>query len=265
MLFITQGNKLLMSIDISLCAVILCGGAGKRLRKVVHGIPKPMALIAGRPFLDFLIEYLIRFNVRTVILCTGYKSDVIEKYYKSKHFVAKIIISKEDRPLDTAGALKNAAAYIKSNPFFVLNGDSFCNVNLHQLFRFHVRKKANASIVLAWKDDRTDTGAVLVDESCRILKFREKCISDNNTFINAGIYLFDKKVLSLIPKNRKYSLEFDLFPGLDNCYGYKTRAPLLDIGVPERYKMAEIILKKSGNLLSKNKIARLKPRTTLKP
>ena len=231
-----------------LCAAVLCGGEGKRLRKVVRGRPKPMAPVDGVPFLDFIIAYLLRSGVRDIVLCTGYKSDVIEKHYKRGVAGAKVVISRENTPLGTAGALKRAEARIKSDPFLVLNGDSICAADLSRLLRFHLKKKALASVVLTKHTGRKDAGSVLTDRSGRVVRFSEKSGSGRGAFVNAGIYLLDRKILALIPKNRKYSLEYDLFPGLKGCYGTKSRAALLDIGVPERYKLAGKILKRAKGL-----------------
>lgn len=231
-----------------LCAAVLCGGEGRRLRKVVRGRPKPMAPVSGAPFLDFIIAYLLRSGVRDIVLCTGYKSDVIEKHYKRGVAGAKIAISREKKPLDTAGALKLAEARINSDPFLVLNGDSICAADLSRLLRFHLKKKAAASVVLTKNTGRPDVGAVLTDRSGRVVRFSEKSVGGRGAFVNAGIYLLDKKVLALIPAGRRYSLEYDLFPGLKDCFGLKSRAALLDIGVPERYKMAGKILKRAKRL-----------------
>ena len=231
-----------------LCAAILCGGAGKRLRKAVPGTPKPMAPVAGVPFLDFIIAYLLRSGVSDIVLCTGYRSGVIEKHYGRGIAGARISFSREKRPLGTAGALKLAAARIKSDPFLVLNGDSICAADLSRLLRFHLKKKAKATVVLTKNTGRSDVGAVVTDASGRVVKFSEKKGHGRGAFINAGIYLLDKKVLALIPELRKYSLEYDLFPGLEGCFGFKSWAPLLDIGVPERYIMAEKILKRKEAL-----------------
>ena len=231
-----------------LCAAILCGGEGKRLRKVVRGKPKPMAPVAGAPFLDFIIAYLLRSGIRDIVLCTGYRSDVIEKHYRRGIAGAKVVISREKTPLGTAGALKRAETRIKSDPFLVLNGDSICAADLSRLLSFHLKKNAMASLVLTKQPDRRDTGSVLTDRSGRVVKFSEKSGGGRGAFVNAGIYLLDKKILALIPKGRKYSLEYDVFPGLKGCYGLKSRAGLLDIGVPERYKLAEKVLKRAKRL-----------------
>ena len=106
---------------------ILCGGIGKRLRKVSGGTPKPMVKIGDYVFLDLLIKYIAGFGFRRFILGTGYRAGIIKDYYSSGRFPGlDIRFSREESPLDTGGAVKNAKELIKSNPIFILNGDSLC-------------------------------------------------------------------------------------------------------------------------------------------
>ncbi len=232
-----------MAADMSkMYAVVLCGGLGKRLRKIVGSRPKPMVLVNGRPFLDFVIERLLKYDISNIILCAGYKSDTIKKYYNRKKIAANIVISNEKKPLDTAGAVKNANSKIKSNPFFVLNGDSICTVDFSKMLDFHIRKRASATIALTKMKKISDYGVVALDSEGKITAFNEKRKDAAAGLVNSGVYVFDKKVLSSIPCLQKYSLEYDLFPRLKNCYGYVTKATLLDIGTPERYRMAEKFL-----------------------
>lgn len=228
-----------------LTAVILCGGLGRRLRKTVKGRPKPMAEVGGRPFLDLLIDRLRGYGIKRVVLCAGYKAGCIEKYYADADGVS---ISVEKKALGTAGAVRHARAFIKGSPFLVLNGDSFCAADLRRFHAFHLRKKALASVALTRPSGRDDVGSVRRAADGRITDFSEKGGSRAGKLVNAGIYLFDRKVLGLIPDGRKYSLEYDLFPGLENCYGFLSAAGLLDIGTPGRYRAAAASLKKSGHL-----------------
>lgn len=225
-------------------AAILCGGLGKRLRNIAKNIPKPMVDIDGRPFLDILISYITSFGVKNIVLLTGFKSEVIENYYRNKKLTISLHISKEEKLLGTGGAIKFAERYIKSNPFFVLNGDSLCRVDLRKLLEFHIRKKADATIVLTnavGMSDTKDYGSVEIDKSQRVISFSEKSKSKRK-FINAGVYVFNKKILKLIPENREFSLENDLFSRIKNFYGYSTKEVLLDIGTPERYQKAQFLL-----------------------
>lgn len=224
--------------------LILTGGQGTRLRNVVNDRPKTMADISGKPFLDLLINYLAGFRLKRFILCTGYMSEFIEQYYKNSKTKFEIIVSREERPLGTAGAFKNAERLIKSDNVLVLNGDCFCPVELDKFFDFYKQAKAFAAIVLTKIANNGEYGSVELSEDKRIMAFREKA-KDKIALVNAGTYLLNREVFSLIPKNKKYSFEYNLFPELcsKEFYGFVTEEKLLDIGTPERYKQAKNILK----------------------
>lgn len=226
---------------LQITTLILCGGLGIRLRKVINDRQKCMAEINERPFLDFLIDYLSGYGIKKVIFCIGYMADTVKQYYKDRLKI-KVLFSEEIFPLGTAGAIKNAENLIESNPFLVMNGDSICKIDLRDFFISHIRKNAQASIALTNTKNTNHKGLVKLDGSGKILGFYEKIEKDtklkNNYFVNAGIYIFDKKILSKIPKDRKYSLEYNLFPNLDRCYGYLTNEKLVDIGTPRGFKEA---------------------------
>lgn len=223
--------------------VILCGGRGKRLRSVVSDRPKPMVEIKGRPFLDILIEQVATFGFRRFILCLGHKSAFLERYYKQRQALKgiELLFSKENRPLGTAGAIKNAQALIQSNPFLVMNGDSLCRLNLDDFIKFHKRKKAFCSLVLAKVKNNGDYSNVGIDREKRIKAYSEKPkFSLDNNLISVGIYSFDKRVLNRIPKNKKCSLEYVIFPSMlkNRFYGFITKGAFIDIGTPKRLKKA---------------------------
>jgi len=225
--------------------VILCGGQGKRLKKVISDRPKPIVIIKGRPFLDILIDYVASFGFRRFILCIGYMGDAIKKHYQEKEDPLITLFSEEKKPLGTGGAIRNARSLIRSNPFLVMNGDSFCKVDFCEFADFHKRKKALLSIVLVKAEKAKDYGVIRLENSQRIVKFDEKASMKNNSFISAGIYLFDTSVFSLIPPHKNFSVEYDLFPKIVDreFYGYITPRAFIDIGTPERYEKAKQLLK----------------------
>ncbi|MBU2541490.1 MAG: NTP transferase domain-containing protein [Candidatus Omnitrophica bacterium] len=229
------------SIDV----VLLCGGKGERLKSAVNDRPKVLAEINGRAFLDILIDYIANFGFKHFILCTGYKSDLIKSYYKDKLRNLRISFSQELKPLGTAGAIKNAKSLIKSPTFLVLNGDSLCKLDLVEFIKFHIERKALFSAVLLKSEQAADYGIVSIGDSDRILKFDEKVDTGEGCFISAGIYLFDNRIFSMIPSDKNFSLERQLFPKItkSDFYGYKTDADFIDIGTPERYRQAQKILK----------------------
>lgn len=224
--------------------VILCGGLGKRLPQVTKDMPKSMAKIKNKPFLDFLIKQVLSYGFRRFILCTGYKSDLIEDYYRNKNNEIEMVFSREEQPLGTGGAIKNAQKNIKSDIFLVMNGDSFCNIDLRKFLHFHVEKKALASIALTSSRKINDVGLVRINDKQGIINFSEKSNKQNNGYVNAGIYFFNKQIFNYPLNKYKFSLEYDLFPNLisKGIYGFVVNSELVDIGTPERYEKAKILL-----------------------
>jgi NDP-sugar pyrophosphorylase family protein len=227
----------------TLDALILCGGLGTRLREVVPDRPKGLAEISGRPFLDLLIDRLHRQGLRRFILCTGYRGEQIAARY-AQRADAQFVVSLEDRPLGTAGAVRFAAAHLRSDPFLVLNGDSYCEVEYAALQRFHEGRRATLTIVVAPPGDRTDVGTVQVAEDGRIVAFAEK--TGGRAAINAGIYLMRLSLIDASPAHTPLSLEREVFPeaarrGL--CYAFAVPGPVIDIGTPERYRAAQELLR----------------------
>lgn len=219
--------------------VILCGGLGTRLGSLLRDCPKPMVDINDRPFLDILIDHIASFGFKRFILCTGYKSKVIEEYYQKKDALT-YIISPEEEPLGTAGALKNAEHLIKTDVFLGMNGDSFCQADLSKFIAFHFSKNpAILSMVLSSVNDTSDYGSIALDQNQEIIRFNEK--RSGSGYINAGIYAINKKVLEQIPPKQKWSLEYNVFPALvkQGLYGYVTEHKLFDIGTPERLEIAK--------------------------
>jgi len=230
--------NILKDIDI----VILTGGQGNRLREVINDRPKTMAEIDHQPFLDILIDYISSYGFKRFILCTGYMASNIEKYYNDKKTDKEILFSREDNPLGTGGAIKNAQKLIQSNLFLVVNGDSFCPINFLDFFNFHNDNNALVSMVIVESKENRNSGSVVLDKSQKIIQFREKKQSgEKKTFTNAGIYFFKKDIFSLIPPRINYSLEYSLFPKLVNreFYGYITLKKLIDIGTPKGYLKAK--------------------------
>ncbi|UCC96700.1 MAG: nucleotidyltransferase family protein [Phycisphaerales bacterium] len=229
-------NHRLGQVDV----VILCGGLGSRLAGVVGDHPKPMAPIDRRPFLDILIDYFSSFGFRRFVLCTGHRSQSIQEHYGARGNSLEFVISDERAALGTAGAVKNAEVFIESNPFLVANGDSFCPMDLVEFYDFHLKKRAVMSMAVVESENRKDAGRVAIDDCQRIVGFEEKGHRERGG-VNAGIYFFQREMLSLIPTNTNYSLEYGLFPKLvgSGSFAYICREPLIDIGTPSRYERAK--------------------------
>ena len=233
-----------MSLELKdIYAVILCGGEGKRLKSVVSDRPKPMADIGGKPFLDLLVEMLEKQGLRNIVLCTCFMPGFIKGYYAKKKTASMISVSEETEPLGTAGALKLAGPKIGSDPFFVLNGDSYCEADLKGMLDFHKSRNADATILLSVCGNTGDYGSVKVDDKMKITGFQEKGPCTQDALVNAGVYLFSRKILDMIPDGRTYSAEYDLFPKLDNLYGFASDSGFMDIGTKDRYAKAGCLFK----------------------
>jgi D-glycero-alpha-D-manno-heptose-7-phosphate kinase len=218
-------------------AIILAGGLGTRLKEVVSDRPKPMALIAGKPFLDHQIHSLREQNVKEIILAVHYMSEKIKSYFGSgNRFGVDITYSEEETPLGTAGAIKKAEKYI-DNTFLVLNGDSYSKIDLEKFLNFHKSEKSDATLSLKNCENASHYGTVIINDN-KITNFLEKKESLKG-LINTGIYLFEPTIFDYISSGKKISLEEEIFPLLarkGNLNGYIQGGYFIDIGRPETYK-----------------------------
>jgi NDP-sugar pyrophosphorylase family protein len=181
-------------------AIILAGGRGKRLRPITDYIPKPLIPINNIPIIEWQIKYLKKFNISEVIICSGYKTEMIESYLKKKKLGIKINFSIENKPLGTGGAIKKAGKKIKDKSFIVINGDTITNIDLKKLIK---KENSIASIQL-----KTKVGILQIDKN-KIIKFDEKK-EITNLWMNAGIYHLKKDVLKELPNIG--DIEKTLFP-----------------------------------------------------
>lgn len=216
--------------------LVLCGGRGTRLRVVLGDRPKPLAMIGSRPFIEFVIAPFVHQGIRRVILCTGHLGHQIEEWYADRPCAFERIFSRETTPLGTAGAVYHASRLITSDTVVVANGDSVCDVDLHKLLACHAETRARATLTVIKGDHRRDVGIVTMNARHRITAFCEKRAGRSGGFHNAGIYVFDRSVIELIPAIRPCSLEIDWLPTLIpwGVYGFVSEGPLYDIGTPER-------------------------------
>lgn len=227
----------------SIDTLILCGGKGTRLQSIVPDKPKILADIGGAPFIKYLFNYLEIKGIKRIILCTGYMHDQIEEWVKSSyHGNLDILFSREKRSLGTAGATKNAAKYLQSEHFFVLNGDTFTKVNYIDLMGFFFQKKALGAISVVRKPKSDRYGRISMDKHNKITSFNEK-ISDGKGLINAGVYIFPIEIIELIPNNQFSSFDDDIFPLLvkykdKGLYGFFINEFFIDIGTPSSYQKA---------------------------
>lgn len=223
--------------------LILCGGLGARLKPVLSDRPKGLAEVGGRAFLDILVEELLRNGLQRLILCTGHGAQQIAAHFRDRRD-AEFVISTEDRPLGTGGAVAHALPHVRTDPFFVVNGDSFCRISYADLLDAHRRRNALLSVVVTPPSERDDVGAIVIDGAGRLLEFAEKAgaAGGGANYVNAGIYAMQREAMPLIRGAQAFSLERELIPlavKTGRCYAFPASGPLIDIGTPERLRLAQ--------------------------
>lgn len=227
-------------------AVILAGGEGKRLRPLVSDVPKPLAPIAGRPFIHWLLDLLSLRGIRRALLLLGYKaSDVISSCGDGSRWGIEMSYSVEDEPLDKAGALRNALPLIDTEDFLLLNGDTLLDVDYCELLSFHCRMGATITFAARpWRDlSRVDP--LDVDEGGRVRSFGDKNLmprNDGSWLVNGGVYAVKRAIVEKIPPGR-ISWEGEVIPAILSSgkplYAFEGRGFFIDIGVPEDYMRAQ--------------------------
>jgi NDP-sugar pyrophosphorylase family protein len=231
----------MMAIENS-TAVILAGGLGTRLRSVISDRPKVLAEINGRPFLSNLLDQVAGAGVKQTVLCVGYRGAQIKAAFGDTYREMRLVYSYETMPLGTAGALRMALPLIESETFVAMNGDSFCEVNLRDLWTWHHARCADATLVLTITPDTARYGRVSLASDGMITSFEEKENTAGASWINAGIYVLSCAVAHTIPSGHEVSLEREVFPDWvgRGLYGYRSQGRFLDIGTPDSYAQANV-------------------------
>lgn len=222
-------------------AVILAGGLGTRLKDVSSHTPKSMAIIQGRPFLEYQMDVLIEQGVKSFILSIGYKSEQIQNHFKNSYKGCSITYAVEKELLGTGGAIKNALRFTKEENVVVANGDSLVVTDLKKQVQFHIDNKASVTLALKRMKNFERYGTVQFDDDFRIHSFIEKKpISEG--IINAGLYIFNVKSFEKIDWTEKFSIERDYFEACVktvHMYGFVMSGYFLDIGIPADFKKAQ--------------------------
>ncbi len=220
-------------------AIIIAGGKGTRLQSVLDDIPKPMAPIGNKPFLEILLNQLIANGIQTVILSVGYKWQHIKDYFGSQYKTLTLEYAVEHEPLGTGGGIKKAAGMVRANNFYVINGDTFFDIDFRWLYSFYLQNDADICIALKPMEHFSRYGSVILDSSYKVVQFKEKQFVKEG-FINGGIYLISKGIFNGIT-NTKFSFEKDLLEKkLEKLqiFGFPSNNYFIDIGIPEDYRKA---------------------------
>ncbi len=229
----------IFNLQPSIPAIILAGGLGTRLRGVINDLPKPMAMINNKPFLHYVFLYLTKQRIDKAILSIGYKAQIIEAYFGDKYLDVEIVYSREEEPLGTGGGIKKAFALVDDSAF-VLNGDTFFDIDLNALKDFHAETKADISLALKTMQNFDRYGTVEMKGE-RIIKFEEKKPVEEG-LINGGVYLLNREMLDRVDAD-KFSFEKEVlekYVSVRQINGKVFKNYFIDIGIPEDYTKAQL-------------------------
>ena len=227
-------------------AIILAGGLGTRLRGTVPGLPKPMAPIRNRPFLEHQMDYWIKQGINRFILSVGYLKDIIIEHFGNTYKGIPIEYAIENEPLGTGGGLLLAEKGL-TEPFLVLNGDTFIEVDLDNLYEFHLERKSEWTFSLFRTSQFERYMGIDVSPNGEILSLKSES-KKSSGLANGGVYLIEPSVLGSLTfkAGDKASLEDELLPNFISnggvLYGKECKGKFIDIGVPEDYYQAIDIL-----------------------
>ena len=219
-------------------AILLAGGLGTRLQSVVNDRPKPMALIEGKPFMEYVIHELSRHGITDIIFAVGYKGSMVEEYFgDGSRFGVTVSYAYEETLLGTAGAIKNAARFMKEDQVFVLNADTFYQIDYTRLVQMKEARNLDMDLVLRMVPDVSRYGQAVLEDGW-LTGFNEKTNEARPGTINGGIYLLTREMIDQIPEG-KVSLENEMIPKWleekRKMGGIVNDGYFIDIGIPEDY------------------------------
>ena len=241
-------------------AIVLLGGKGTRLSALYPDRPKALVPIAGKPFLEWQLEWLVRGGVTEFHLAAGHLAGQIEAWAAAQR-AFRITVSREPQALGTGGGLKYVESFLASDPFYVVNGDSLMpNLDFQSLEKFHrdfpmigkngaADSRARTTIAVSRIESAGRYGTVEFDAHGTITAFREKAGRDAG-WINGGVYLMGRKTLKDIPAGTNISIETGIFPVLvteGRVAAFRGRPPMLDMGTPDGIRAMEEFLRKAAS------------------
>lgn len=233
----------------SACAVVLAGGGGTRIRHLYPDLPKPMIAAAGAPFVEWVLRYLCQQGVTQFIISLGHLAEVAERYFASRGSSRdQIQTVREPSPLGTGGAVLFAGRAIRSNadPILVTNGDSLALADLSPVWRLLADESIDGVIVGLSVPDASRYGRLDIAGDGRLLRFCEK--QPGAGVINAGMYVFRRRLLAKFPAGCPLSMEHDVFPALLQAGArlvvHRCQAPFLDIGTPASIVEADAFIRR---------------------
>ncbi len=218
-------------------AVVLAGGKGTRLKSVVKDIPKPMAPINDRPFLELVLDFLYDYEIKNIVLSVGYAKEVIKEHFKDNYRGMKIRYAEENEPLGTGGGIRLASRFFKNEPFFVFNGDTLFFADLWKMEEAYFSHEVDMVMALKPMEKFERYGTVDLDKGKNIQSFNEKKYCEKG-LINGGVYLFDNSLFLIDDYKTSFSFEKDVlekYVGQLKIKGVILDSYFIDIGIPEDY------------------------------
>ncbi len=223
-------------------AIILAGGRGTRLQSVISEVPKPMAPVANKPFLTYLLNQLSKTTIRNVKLSVGYKHHVIIDYFGHSFKQLKLEYVVENTPLGTGGGIRLAAEKCRSENVVVLNGDTYFDIDFKAFQKQHIENKCAMTIALKDMQLVDRYGMVELNDN-QVVGFSEKSTELKSGWINGGIYALNLQQFMSNTVLGVFSMETDFMEKQVNrlrIEGYKSKKYFIDIGIPEDYQKANV-------------------------
>jgi len=220
-------------------AVILVGGEGTRLRPLTSTVPKPVVPLVDRPFIAFMLDWLVTHGIDDVIMSCGFLATSVRNVLgDGSAYGVRLRFVEEPDPRGTAGALKFASSMLDER-FLMLNGDVLTDIDLTAQIAQHEQSGAKATLALVPVADPSAYGLVHLNDDRSVRDFVEKPSPDaiDTNLISAGAYVLQREILELVPPDRNVSIEREVWPRLigNGLYGFPAESYWLDIGTPERY------------------------------
>lgn len=222
----------------------MAGGEGSRLRPLTCTRPKPMVPVANRPMMEHIVELLKDYGITDIGVTLQYLPEEIQDYFgDGKDFGVKMSYFLEEKPLGTAGSIKNTENFLDET-FIVISGDALTDIDLGKAIAYHKEKNSLATLVLTRVEGPLEYGVVIVNREGRVKRFLEKpswgeVFSDT---VNTGIYILEPEVLNYIPTGEMFDFSKDVFPAIlaeqRALYGYIASGYWCDIGNLQQYLQA---------------------------
>lgn len=228
-------------------AVIMAGGKGTRLAALTKDeIPKPMVPVAGKPLLLWQVERLKADGITRIIMVIGHLGEKIQEYFgDGSRFGVEIQYYMEETPLGTAGSFYYLKKMITEDTFVMMSGDLLFDIDFKRMIRFHKEKRAAATLFVHPNGHPFDSDLLVLDPDDRAVRFDSKHNTRDYWYdncVNAGIFVFSKKICDRVPEPVKRNLENDIIKGMiedgEPVYGYRSPEYVKDVGTVERIEQA---------------------------